>query len=133
MYSLASSALPAAAALRSIAEDDPVTQAGLALIAMRLKASEQLNGVPDQVNCIAESYLPMWDGAAWAWSRSRNPAWAYCDLLRRRAGDTAIEDSRIDLEALGDWADDCDAPAQDGNPTWRFDGGIEGEVGSAHV
>jgi hypothetical protein len=42
-------------ALRSYGADAPVTLPGLALVAMRIKATDQLNGVVDSFNCIAHS------------------------------------------------------------------------------
>jgi hypothetical protein len=43
------------AALRTFAPDPPVKLAGLALLALRIKATDQLNGVIDQLNCLAHS------------------------------------------------------------------------------
>lgn len=114
-------------ALRSIRNEYPVNQTGLALIAIRIKASNQLNGVPQTINCEATSYLPVWDGANWAFQLSRNPAWGYVDLLRRRAGQPYVADSRIDLPTIKAWADACDAVAPNASePRWTFDAVLEG-------
>lgn len=115
--------------LRSIRPDVPINKAGLCLIALRLKATEQLNGVPDTINCIAESYLPVYDDVAQTWNYeiSRNPAWAYADVFRRRGLQTVLADSRLDLDALVDWAADCDATAPNASEaTWSFDYVAEG-------
>jgi hypothetical protein len=77
-------------AMRSIKQENPINMKGLALIALRMKATDQFNGFPDQINCIAESYLPTYNGTSWAWEVSRNPAWAYADLMRRRGTDRLI-------------------------------------------
>lgn len=115
------------AAIRTAKAGYPVLQAGLSLIALRMKASGQLNGVPQTINCIAESYLPVWNGTAWAYEVSRNPAWAYADILRRRGGEPYMDDSRIDLEAISDWADACAATAPNASePRWTFDAVLEG-------
>lgn len=113
-------------ALRTITDDPPVTVTGLSLVALRIKAYEQLNNQIQQISCIARSYLEVWDGAAWSWQLSRNPAWSYCDILRRRGRARLIPDSRIDLVGIKAWADACDTTAQDGGPKWTFDGVIEG-------
>lgn len=113
-------------AFRSIEYRNPVGHVGLALIAIRIQATEQLNGVPDSINCIAESYFPVYDGDSWAWEISRSPAWGYAHSLRYRGPDRLLADDRIDLEAIKDWADICAAAAQDGDPYWRFDAVIEG-------
>lgn len=118
-------------ALRSIRAGYPVQQSGLALIALRIKASGQLNGVPNVINCEATSYLPEWNGTAWNWNLSRNPAWAYADLLRRRGPDTFLADSRLDLTAIKAWGDACAATAPNASePRWTFDMVLEG--GSVH-
>lgn len=44
--------------LRSIRFEDPITKSGLCEIAMKIKATDQLNGVIDQFNLIAASVLP---------------------------------------------------------------------------
>ena len=113
-------------ALRTITNDPPVTMRGLAMIALRLKAYEQINNQLQQISCVATCYLEVWDGSDWSWELSRNPAWAYCDVLRRRGGTRLIPDNRIDLNGLRQWAEVCDELAVDGDPKWAFDGVIEG-------
>lgn len=115
------------AVLRSIKADYPIDMPGLALIALRLKATEQLNGTPDIVNCVAHSYLPVHDGTNWSYQLSRNPAWGYADVLRRRGVTSTIGDHRIDLPRIKAWADACDAPAPNAQePYWRCDMVLEG-------
>lgn len=116
-------------ALRSIRDDKPVLQDGVTLIALRMKASEQLNGVPNTVNCVAESYLPVRDAATglWSYQITDSPAWAYADLFRRRGPETMIADSRIDLNAIQSWATDCAATAPNAaEPRWTFNGVLQG-------
>ena len=113
-------------ALRSITNDQPVTMSGLAMVALRLKAYEQINNQLQQISCLASSYLEVWNGSTWSWQLTRNPAWAYCDVLRRRGNTRLIGDERIDLTAIRAWAEACETPAQDGQPKWTFDGIVEG-------
>jgi predicted phage tail protein len=113
--------------LRSVQPSNPIQQPGLALIAIRMKASGQLNGVPQSINCVAESYLQVYNGSTWSWAISRNPAWAYAHLLRFRGPESMIADSRIDLPAIQAWATACAANAFNATePRWSFDGVIEG-------
>lgn len=113
--------------LRSVQPSNPIQQTGLALIAIRMKASGQLNGVPQSINCIAESYLPIYNGSTWSWAISRNPAWAYAHLLRFRGPESMIPDSRIDLATIQAWATACAATAPNASEArWTFDGVIEG-------
>lgn len=117
-------------AIRSFADSEPVTiQDGLCMIALRLKATDQLNGVPDRINCIAKSYLPVTSdgGQNWTYTITRNPAWVYTDLLRRRGGETFIADSRIDIAAMEAWAAANDVTAPNASePRWTFDAVLEG-------
>lgn len=113
--------------LRSIKQDAPVNMTGLCLIALRLKATEQLNGAPETINCVAESYLPVWDGETWTDEISRNPAWAYAHVLRKRGQTTLIPDHRIDLDAIRAWAEACDEDAPNAaEPRWQCDLVLEG-------
>lgn len=114
--------------LRSIRNSPPINMTGLALIAIRMRATNQLNNIPDIINCIAESYLPVYDGAGgFTTEVTRNPAWAYLDVLRNRGDETIIPDSRIDLDGIKAWADDADATAPNASePTWTFDAVLEG-------
>lgn len=110
--------------LRSIKPDAPVNKTGLCLVALRLKATEQLNGVPDQISVLAKSYLQVWDTEteAWDWQISRNPAWEYVDLLKRRGETQMIADAKIDLPSFIDWASACDATAPNADePYWECD------------
>lgn len=114
-------------ALRSIQTQTPVRQAQVCTIAIRIKASEQLNGIPDSINCIAEAWHPVWSGSAWSWQKTRNPAWCALDLLRRRGADTLIADSRIDLTGYLAFAAACDAaPPNGAAPYWSYDGVLDG-------
>ena len=95
--------------LRSIIPESPVNMEGLTLIALRLKATEQLNGAPDTINCIAHSYLPVYDpgSATFSFQKSRSPSWGVLDLLRRRGTKAMIQDSRVILDDFADFAEAC--------------------------
>ncbi len=116
-------------ALRTIKADYPVNQPNVALLALRIKASGQLNGVPQTINCDAESYLPVRNASTgvWAYAKTANPAWAFADILRRRGGVEFIPDARIDLPAIQAWAAACEATAPNASePRWTFDAVLEG-------
>ncbi len=61
--------------------------AGLAVIGLRIRASSQLSGVVDQLNCVAGSILPDYDPASGSWS-DRAGAWFY-DYDNQGAGASA--------------------------------------------
>ena len=112
--------------LRSIKYENPIAMDGLALIALRMQATDQFNGLPDTINCEVQSYLPAFNGSTWTWALTSNPAWAYADVMRRRGTEGIILDSRIDLAGIRSWALACAANAPNGDPDyWRFDGIFE--------
>ena len=96
--------------IRSLADRPPVAvQAEHTLIELKIRASEQLSGVLQDVNCIATAILPVWNGAAWVEEPTRSPAWAFADVLRGSGAIRPLPDSRIDYaESLKRWADYCD-------------------------
>lgn len=94
-------------AMRSITTDAPVNQSGIARVAIKLRANDQLNGVIDQFNCTVESYLNVWDGAVWTEQISRSPAWAFADVLRGSANARPLADTRLDRDGLLAWATWC--------------------------
>lgn len=113
-------------ALRSITDEQPINVTGRCLIAMRIKATDQLNGVVDQFNAIATAKLPQWNGSAWtAATATRNPAWAFAEVLRGSANANPIADASINGDDLLAWANACDALAQDGEAKWRFDAVVD--------
>ena len=109
-------------ALRTIRYTPPTRVAGHCLVALRIKASDQLQGLVQSYNVIAQALLPTWDGLAWsAPTATRNNAWAALEVLRGSANARPIADSRIDLPAWLELAQACDAAAQNGEPRFRFD------------
>lgn len=86
-----------------IASDKPVS-----LIEIKIKATDQLNGAVNNLSCVVKSKLPIWNGSSWSVQETRNPAWAYLDVMRGSASKTPIADSRLDLATFKEWADWCD-------------------------
>ena len=94
-------------ALRTIRHVAPVSLAGQVLIALRIKATDQLNGVISQLNCIAFSILKDWTGTAWIERETANAAAIYRAILQGPANARPVADSRLDLPTLQTWAEDC--------------------------
>ncbi|WP_234852473.1 host specificity factor TipJ family phage tail protein [Pseudoxanthomonas winnipegensis] len=93
--------------LSSVQADD-ATYAGIPRIGIRIKATGQLNGAPDEIRGVVHS-LPcqVWDGDAWVAEESSNPganilqyARGYRDQNGRLIGGMGLPDSWIDIEAL---------------------------------
>jgi hypothetical protein len=109
-------------ALLSVTDSPPINVTGRCLVAMRIRATDQLNGMVDQFNAIATSKLSKWNGSSWATpTATRNPAWAFAEVLRGSANANNVPDSQINGDALLAWANANDALAQDGQAKWTFD------------
>jgi len=97
--------------LRSVtftAGGSPVdTTKNLSMISMRIRATNQLNGVIDQLNVMAKSYLQTYNGATWVEAKSNNPAWCFASVLTDAANEKAVSTTRLDADGLKDWADWC--------------------------
>lgn len=116
------------ASVKSIRYADPVNVPGVATLAVRLRATNQFQSFPDQINCIVESYLPIYDGATWRYDVTRCPAWGFADILRRRGTERIVSDTRINVDALRDWAIAADAFAPNADePYWAVDAILENE------
>lgn len=94
-------------ALRSIRNEDPIRQTGVAVTALRIKATDQLNGTIDRFNGVVSSILPDWDGEVWRDQVSANPAALFRHVLQGRGNARPLPDERIDLETLQDWHYRC--------------------------
>lgn len=111
-------------ALRTHRNESPVAMTGLALTAIRIKATDQLNGVIDRLNAVVESVLPDWDSETETWieRETTNPASIFRAILQGAENARPLTDDRIDLSALAEWHEDCDAAARQFN--YVFDGDI---------
>lgn len=98
----------------------------IGMVAMRIKASEQLSGVLDQFNCMVRAKLRSHDGTSWqepTVAAGSNPAWAYADVImdalaQKRYGKartllTTAEEAelteRLHLTSIRHWAEVCEA------------------------
>lgn len=97
-------------------QPDNADYTGQLRIALRIKATSQLNGAVDEFNAMAYGYCSVWNGSAWVWAHTRNPAWWFrefaegkfaADGSRMYGGGMAA--SQIDYEAIKAWGLWCDA------------------------
>src|SRR5690625_2942251 len=112
-------------AIRSvIADAGPVIQSDkpLALIALKIRATDQLNGVIDNLSVVVRSVV---DIPGVGLLPSSNPAWLYRDVLIGNNAKTPISTGRLDEQEFADWAAECDARGYEFNakirPGARFD------------
>jgi len=94
-------------ALRTITNVDPVQVSGLAKTALRIRATDQLNGIIDQLNGICESRVKDWNGSAWVEQITQNPASLFREVYQGAANARPLLDARLDLTGLQAWHDFC--------------------------
>lgn len=97
-------------AIRAYRFRQPITfSKPLALIAVRIKATGQLNGTIDTLNCIVTSIVAKyWNGAAWVNDiGSSRPGDLFRHVLQHRSNPKPVPDSRIDLVSLQSFNDYC--------------------------
>jgi hypothetical protein len=97
-------------AFRSFRPEYPISFAKpLTLVAIKVKASKQLNGILDNYNAVASRVAPDWDSGTQTWitRETRSPAAAYRYLLQGPAIARPLTDDQIDLDGLAAWAEFC--------------------------
>jgi hypothetical protein len=96
-------------ALRSVETNTkPWTATGCTMMALRIKATGQLNGAIDTLNVMATSVLPVWTGQQWEEQATRNPAWCYLAAIKGTQLTHPLTDTQIDTATLQQWAAQCD-------------------------
>ncbi|XAT57843.1 hypothetical protein GN241_11010 [Rhodobacteraceae bacterium IMCC1335] len=113
-------------AIRSVQAGALPSHSDIAEIAVRIKASDQLNGQIETLNAVAHQMAPVWDGASWSAPQPvRHPAWIYARALMGPMLSKPIEDLRIQLDDLRDWAQQ--------EPHWTCDAVIDQSTTVAEV
>ncbi len=94
------------AAIRTITNEDPLNfPHPLAVTALVIKATDQLNRVVDELRADVSSYVLDWNGSSWVEAISSNPASLFRHVLQSKALAEPLADARIDLVKLQDWHD----------------------------
>ena len=76
-------------------------------LTVRIRATDQLNGIIDTLSCIAQRELRSWNKVGQSFNApavTRNPAWAYLDILTGLGNARPTSTSQIDLDSIADWA-----------------------------
>lgn len=103
-------------ALRTIRYTAPVAMSGIAMTAVRIKATGQLNGVISQFNGEVQSVLPIYSGGNWSSSAATsNPASLYKAILQGPGNARPLADDRLDLDALATWYTNCATASREHN------------------
>lgn len=116
-------------ALRGFRNENPLNvEKPLALVAMRIQASDQLNGVIDTFNLMATSILPDWQPdaspPAWTAQATSNPASLFRAVLQGPANARALADAKVDLARLQQWHEKCAAEGWEFNQIRDFAGSV---------
>lgn len=96
------------AILRTHTREEAVTAPGVASLAVRATPTELSQGTLDAVNCVVATIARDWDGTAWVWRPTRNPASLTLHALQV-APAHAVGDDLIDLAAFAAWHAMCAA------------------------
>ena len=89
--------------IRSLKNESPVSERRcreLTLVGLKIKASEKLNNVVDQLNLVAQSVLPVYENGVWTTALSSNPASAARYAMQGEFSQQRLPDSEIDIPAL---------------------------------
>lgn len=108
-------------ALRTVRSVYPVRRSGLAVTALRIKASDQLSGVIDRFNGVVRAIIPDYDGGAWTPRATSNPASIFRHVLQGGANARPLADGRIDLVRLEAWHAACAAKGREFNAVIDYD------------
>ncbi len=94
-------------ALRSVRSSAPVRMQGLAMTALRIKATDQLNGIVDRFNGVVQALIPDFTGSEWIVQPTSNPAAIYRHVLQGAGNNRPLADLRLDVQKIEDWHGRC--------------------------
>ncbi|MGB3290922.1 MAG: host specificity factor TipJ family phage tail protein [Burkholderiaceae bacterium] len=96
-------------------QPDEADYTGQLRVALRIKATNQLNGAVDEFSAIAKASCMVWNGSDWVKQHTRNPAWWHLHFAygkRAPSGERVygggLDNDQIDYDAHKAWAAWCD-------------------------
>lgn len=115
-------------------QPDTTDYSGQNRVAVRIRASGQLNGRIDQFSALVAARTQVFEDGEWSQKETENPAWWVLYLLRgqsdaegRTIFGAGFNDARIDLEGLKSFAEWCTAR------DWTFNGIIDRNMSIANA
>lgn len=113
-------------AIRSVQSGQIPSHPEIAEVAVRIRASDQLNGQLDSLNGIVQQMAPVWTGTEWTeFQPVRHPAWVKCRALMGPMLQNPLPDARLQLDDLLAWAQE--------EPHWTCDAVIDQPTTCAEV
>ncbi|RJP21682.1 MAG: hypothetical protein C4529_07075 [Deltaproteobacteria bacterium] len=111
-------------AIRAILNEEPILVANLARVALRIKATDQLNGVVDNFNALATSILPDYDSftGEWVSRATQNPASLFRAILQGPANRKPVDTSRVAVSTLEEWHSANNVSGFRGNVVFDYEG-----------
>lgn len=94
-------------ALKTIRHAKPISMNGLAMTAIRIKATDQLNGIIDRFNGVVQSLVPDYTGTAWQTQPTSNPAALFRYVLQGVGNARPLDNNRLSLPRIEEWHDRC--------------------------
>lgn len=90
--------------------DEDIAYSHTALVALKIRLSDQLNGIPKVTYLHGGKLIRAWNETTNAWETiaSANPAWIVMDILTNKRYGGGAAQARIDLNKFKDWAKFCD-------------------------
>lgn len=96
-------------AVRGIKYERPINKAGMSLLEIRIKATDQLNGLIEDLNAVVTSQVLGYNGSS-GWvedTPSSNPADLFRHVLQGAANQRPLLDTEINLTQLEEWWEYC--------------------------
>lgn len=114
-------------AIKSIKYKNPVNLVGINGTAVRIKATDQLNGALDQFNVIISTCIPDYDLAAGTWITriTSNPASIYRYVLQGLPNGKRLSDSKININDLEAWHTHCAAKGYEYNRVIDYEASVD--------
>jgi len=111
--------------LKNVFHENPIALSNIASIYLRVRATEQLNGIVQNFSCVVTSVIRDWTGAAWEYRTTNNPASLFREILQGLGNNRPLADARIDLTALQTWHGHCNTNGFTYNQPIDFRSSIE--------
>lgn len=96
-------------------QPDTANYTGQARLAVRIKATSQLQGQIQNLTAICSASCPVWNGSTWIVQKTSNPAWWFLwyavganDASGNRIFGGGLTAAQIDIDAIKAWAMFCD-------------------------